>query len=367
MSRATRRASLRVVRMFPLILLFVITSSVRALAGRAEPPFPDFSPDRIPDPPHGTRVVARVFDTWLTADSLGGSQASLDARASMLAAHLWKSVSLRYMEVHGLRAEEAEVTRLERRLADAGAPVPENDAHEFARAILIQWKIDRELYERYGGEVVWQLTDPLTPVAAYRSFLIDLEQSKVFAIRDADLREGFWRQFETPRNLVIPRDQVDFSTPWWERFPTADATSPPPSVGATASTTGAGAAPTTPLCSYEIRGHTVRFIFNAAYHAAATNGTTGSWSAMRDLPLRSVALAGDFNQWSTRAWSMRPVGADGSIFILDRSLDELGGSGEHPFKFVLNGEWWIEPSPRAPNRSATGLNNASANYVLRVP
>jgi hypothetical protein len=343
-------------------VLLLIAFTERALAANPSRPFADFDPSHAPAPPQGATVVARVFDTYLTADSLAGPR---DQRADALASLIWRHLAVRFMAEEGITTSEAELDALLQTMNEPGQQPRGPEQREFARTILLQWKLDRTLYARYGGGVVWQLTDPLTPVDAYRSFLTALEERKVFEIRDPGLREGFWNLYRYDPAYRIPPEKVSYQTPWW-LWPT-----PPAPYDGTALLVRTPQGndteeSTTPLCGYEVHGDQVRFIFNPAYHHAATNGKSGEWTQVHELKVRTVHLAGDFNHWSSRDWLMRPVGPTGSLFIIDRSISELGGQGDHEFKFVVNGEWWVEPAMNAPNQNPTGLENASTNYFVHL-
>jgi 1,4-alpha-glucan branching enzyme len=58
-----------------------------------------------------------------------------------------------------------------------------------------------------------------------------------------------------------------------------------------------------------------------------------------------VALAGDFNDWSTTATPLRPAGASGA-WVVTVPLT----AGRYHYAFVVNGqEWLTDPgAPRAP-------------------
>lgn len=83
----------------------------------------------------------------------------------------------------------------------------------------------------------------------------------------------------------------------------------------------------------------------------------------RRSEIKRVNLAGDFNGWSP----------DNTMFVMKRSDDKLyklvvnkrsiGKNGEvHKFKFVLNGEYWIEPPNEALNK-VTGSDHNTNLYL----
>lgn len=65
---------------------------------------------------------------------------------------------------------------------------------EMARAIIEQWKLNRSLYQQYGGRIIYQQLGP-EPLDAYRRFLEERQKEGAFTIHDNELATGFWRYF----------------------------------------------------------------------------------------------------------------------------------------------------------------------------
>lgn len=80
---------------------------------------------------------------------------------------------------------------------------------------VVHWKIDKSLYLKYGGTVIWQQATPFEPVGAYRGFLEEMEQQKVFVIYDEANRKEFWHYFVREHPFVVPDEKVKFDKPWW--------------------------------------------------------------------------------------------------------------------------------------------------------
>ena len=104
----------------------------------------------------------------------------------------------------------------------AVAPAPKNEAErkagdQFAEQMVRSWKIDKQLYEQYGGEVVFQQANPAEPVGAYRSFLREHEKKGTFKILDSKLRDEFWAYFERDGETTVSEaDAKEFyEAPWW--------------------------------------------------------------------------------------------------------------------------------------------------------
>lgn len=73
---------------------------------------------------------------------------------------------------------------------------PEDRAarEEIATAFIQQWKINRALYEQYGGRIIFQQGGP-EPLDAYRTFLEERAARGDFKIVSKDLEAGFWRYY----------------------------------------------------------------------------------------------------------------------------------------------------------------------------
>lgn len=65
---------------------------------------------------------------------------------------------------------------------------------EIATAFIKQWKINRALYQQYGGRVAYQQGGP-EPLDAYRKFLEESDARGDFRIVNKDLEAGFWRYY----------------------------------------------------------------------------------------------------------------------------------------------------------------------------
>lgn len=92
-----------------------------------------------------------------------------------------------------------------------------------AEAVILQWKTSKALYEKYGGPVIFQQGNPREPMGAYGALMRAKEASGELKIAEP-YRAMFWRQFEPERLLfVVPKEEIDYSTPWWRQKPPEDA------------------------------------------------------------------------------------------------------------------------------------------------
>ncbi|MCK4512048.1 hypothetical protein KAW64_09925, partial [bacterium] len=121
---------------------------------------------------------------------------------------------------------------------------------------------------------------------------------------------------------------------------------------------------------YRIDGEEVVFTFDRTQYEFAARGDNGQYVAMAGIPLgelAGVAVAGEFNGWSTDAWMMELVEA--GVYELRRPLERFGEYRSWAFKFVIDGMLWAEPSSSTPNIVPTGLgfNNFNLLLVLAEP
>jgi len=65
---------------------------------------------------------------------------------------------------------------------------------EITAAFIQQWKINRALYQQYGGRIIYQQGGP-EPLDGYRKFLEESAARGDFRIANPDLEAGFWRYY----------------------------------------------------------------------------------------------------------------------------------------------------------------------------
>jgi len=116
---------------------------------------------------------------------------------------------------------------------------------------------------------------------------------------------------------------------------------------------------------FRIDGDEVVFTFDRTEYGFAARGDNGQRVAMADIELSEgsgVAVAGEFNGWSTDAWMMELV--EPGVCELRRPLEQFGEQGSWAFKFVIDGMLWAEPSSSVPNIVPTGFGFNSFNLLL---
>jgi hypothetical protein len=77
------------------------------------------------------------------------------------------------------------------------------------------WKLNRALYERYGGVVALTEFGP-SPLGARAALISDYERQGRLEFADTGLRERFYGVLRQSPSMVVPPGRVDF-TPYWKQ------------------------------------------------------------------------------------------------------------------------------------------------------
>ena len=212
----------------------------------------------------GPERAAIVTGVVITRDELAAAPEGI-AREARLLELIWPRVARHYVDRNGLAATPAEVEEalayhrefelkdraqrarklgeLERRLtADNLGPEERAWLQEFQgtlrrlalydleqdrmpqdrehlQAILPlwveTWKMNRAIYERYGGVVALEEFGP-SPHGARAALIADYERQGLLQFADTGLRERVYAMLEHPPSMVVPPDRADF-TPYWKR------------------------------------------------------------------------------------------------------------------------------------------------------
>lgn len=86
-------------------------------------------------------------------------------------------------------------------------------AWQFVRS----WKINKALFAKYGGRVIFQQAG-VEPIDAYRDFLREQQKSGAFQILDKKYEASFWRYFinDAMHTFYPEGEGAKFiNTPWW--------------------------------------------------------------------------------------------------------------------------------------------------------
>ena len=114
---------------------------------------------------------------------------------------------------------------------------------------------------------------------------------------------------------------------------------------------------------YTSKGDSIEFIFGQE----KTIIISGQVINLKDRfnEIKSVNVAGDFNNWNPRDVKYIAVMGNDKIFRLTVAKKQIGKKGEtRQFKFVINQEHWVEPSKEAINRY-TG-KDGNTNLTLKL-
>ncbi|MEO1012890.1 MAG: hypothetical protein AAFX53_16445 [Bacteroidota bacterium] len=116
---------------------------------------------------------------------------------------------------------------------------------------------------------------------------------------------------------------------------------------------------------YRIEGDEVVFTFHRDdYHVAREDGF-GHKLDFDNLDIRSVAVAGEFNNWSTHQWKM--VRVDNDRYELRKKLSDFDHQFSWEFKYVINNILWAEPDKSDPNITRAFKNGRKLRaYNLRL-
>lgn len=116
-----------------------------------------------------------------------------------------------------LESFRAALARLAQRDAEDDArpaPDPAKKAARHAHEVEA-WKLDRALYERYGGVVALSPTGA-SPHGARAALIADYERRGLLRFSDPHLRSSVYALLEARPTTIVPPEQVDF-TPYWRR------------------------------------------------------------------------------------------------------------------------------------------------------
>lgn len=92
-------------------------------------------------------------------------------------------------------------------------PMKRQNAQQFVRS----WKLNKALYAKYGGRVIFQQAG-VEPLDAYRDFLREQEKNGAFQILNKKYEAPFWRYFTNDAmHTFYPKDDGAkfINTPWW--------------------------------------------------------------------------------------------------------------------------------------------------------
>lgn len=93
---------------------------------------------------------------------------------------------------------------------------------------------------------------------------------------------------------------------------------------------------------YRIEGNEIVFTFDKRDYAKITDERNQRRIDFDDFDIKNVVVSGEFNLWSRNAWKMEKV--DENIYQLRKKIADFKDNFEWQFKFVVNNNFWAEPS-----------------------
>jgi hypothetical protein len=178
-------------------------------------------------------VWPRVASDYITRQGLTATPAEIEEAVAYHREFERRSRSQRARKLEELeeRLAEPELAPEERvRLEDFRATLQRLAANDEARdrtpqdpermrallAPLVEmWKMNRAIYDRYGGVVALTEFGP-SPLGARAALIADYERQGRLEFSDAGLRERFYAILRQLPPMVVPPGRVDF-TPYWKR------------------------------------------------------------------------------------------------------------------------------------------------------
>jgi len=154
-------------------------------------------------------VLTRLFDRYAEERGIEVTDSEIDTYVENMR---------RGMRAEGLTAEDD--------LTPEEAAQAEQMRRDMGRSMIRQWKLNRALYQQYGGRIIYQQLGP-EPLGAYRRYLEERQAAGDFEIHDKALEEHFWRYFtdDSLHDFYESGSKEEagaFATPPWERKAAAE-------------------------------------------------------------------------------------------------------------------------------------------------
>ena len=116
---------------------------------------------------------------------------------------------------------------------------------------------------------------------------------------------------------------------------------------------------------YRFEGNDVVFTFNKHDYEQYTHDISEERIAFEDLTIDNVVVAGEFNNWSKYDWRMTKVNE--TTYELRKNINDFKDEFTWEFKFVVNNQYWAEPSVFDANIKLATKKGSSLNvYNLKM-
>jgi len=115
---------------------------------------------------------------------------------------------------------------------------------------------------------------------------------------------------------------------------------------------------------YKIEDDEVVFSFDKRDYLLATHDFHGDRIAFEDLDIETVVVAGEFNDWSKHNWHMIKV--DENRYELRKKLVDFTEEFSWEFKFIINNQYWAEPTENMGNITPAKNRKGKNLYVYNL-
>ncbi|MFD2914655.1 hypothetical protein [Psychroserpens luteus] len=116
---------------------------------------------------------------------------------------------------------------------------------------------------------------------------------------------------------------------------------------------------------YRFDGNYVVFTFSKFDYEQFTKDNSNDDIKFEDLNIDNVVVAGEFNNWSKYDWKMLKV--DDNTYELRKHINDFRDEFTWEFKFIVNNQYWAEPSELDPNIKLSDIKRSNLNvYNLKM-
>lgn len=116
---------------------------------------------------------------------------------------------------------------------------------------------------------------------------------------------------------------------------------------------------------YRFEGNYVVFTFHKHDYDNFSDDNSKKKVKFEDLTIDNVVVAGEFNNWSKYDWKMHKV--SDTAYELRKHINDFKDEFTWEFKFIINNQFWAEPTPFDPNVKLAKYKGSKLNvYNLKM-
>lgn len=115
---------------------------------------------------------------------------------------------------------------------------------------------------------------------------------------------------------------------------------------------------------YRIEGDDIVFSFDRRDYNKVTSETTQKRFDFEDFEIENVIVSGQFNNWSRDNWHMSKI--DENQYELHKKIIDFTDEFSWEFKFLVNGEYWVEPNKNVENITPAKNEYGDPLYVYNL-